>query len=183
VALPNTMSAKFSIATVLISLALASTTTSSYVDDFQYYAHRVEEVDRRDERLVRNVVDYRLPNETRPLEYEVTIQTWIHEPRFDFIGQVLVKVMAEEASSTVTLHYRRTNIESAVLYTADGATALSDIDGFRLDSEREFIEVTARQPLIKGTIYLLDIRYNGILREDNVGFYRSSYTDENGDKV
>jgi Peptidase M1 N-terminal domain len=178
------MSAKFSLTTTLISFALVSTITSSYVDDFQYYAHRVEEVDRHDhQRSVKNVVNYRLPNDTRPLEYEVTLQTWIHEPNFEFTGHVRVKVLAEEATNTVTLHYRRTDITSAVLYTEDGATDLSDVDGFQLDTEREFIEVTARQALIKGAIYLLDIRYNGMLREDNVGFYRSSYIDENGVKT
>jgi hypothetical protein len=34
-----------------------------------------------------------------------------------------------------------------------------------------------------GQTYILDIRFTGLLKDSLYGFYRSSYTDENGTKM
>jgi aminopeptidase N len=180
------MSAKF----LIISLIFFSLEiTQSYsTEQFQYYLHRVEEVNRfaidatKPKQQTKNDVTYRLPNDTLPLEYDLTLKTWIHESNFNFTGNVVIKLLIVEDTTTIKVHYRRTTIVSATLLTANGESILSD-DDFHLEIEEEFIVVTARQTLIKGTIYVLDINYNGVLREDNVGFYRSYYTDENGETV
>lgn len=46
----------------------------------------------------------------------------------------------------------------------------------------EQLIITLESPLAKGDDYLVEIKFAGILTNEIVGFYRSSYMDEDGNK-
>lgn len=50
------------------------------------------------------------------------------------------------------------------------------------DNETQFFETTIEQIFKKNNNYLFSVEFKGFLKDDNIGFYRSSYTDDNGDK-
>uniref|UniRef100_A0A182NDS1 Aminopeptidase n=1 Tax=Anopheles dirus TaxID=7168 RepID=A0A182NDS1_9DIPT len=134
--------------------------------------------------------NYRLPNNTSPLRYNIELTTRIHDSalgidRFKFEGKVTIqlKTINDQAlTSDVTLNYRQIDITHVKLWyiSQDGweYILLDDSDSFTTDPIKEFLTVHSPQPL-NGT-YFLELKYNGTLREDNAGLYRSSYYDQNG---
>ncbi|XP_058056487.1 aminopeptidase N-like [Anopheles bellator] len=143
--------------------------------------------------LVQTVVtegdeNYRLPNNTYPLRYNLELTTSIHNDsigsdRFKFEGKVTVQLMTEDqiVTNNITLNYRRIEIKHVKLWYEQGGAEhiiLNDNSSFTLDEQREFL--TIHSPLPLEGMYYLEIHYNGTLREDNAGFYRSSYTDDSG---
>ncbi|XP_053667806.1 aminopeptidase N-like [Anopheles marshallii] len=135
--------------------------------------------------------NYRLPNQTYPLKYNIELTTRIHDntigdSRFHFEGKVIIQLMAigdpDATTNEITVNYRQINITHVKLwYIMQNdweITILDDATSFTVDPLREFVTIHSPQPL-NGT-YFLELKYNGILREDNGGFYRSSYRDDNG---
>uniref|UniRef100_A0A182W7Y5 Aminopeptidase N n=1 Tax=Anopheles minimus TaxID=112268 RepID=A0A182W7Y5_9DIPT len=136
-------------------------------------------------------LNYRLPNQTYPLRYNIELTTRIHDAtigddRFHFEGKVTIQLMAignsDATMDEITLNYRQISITHVKLwYIVQNDwenTILDDDNSFTLDPVREFVTIHSPEPL-NGT-YFLEIKYNGTLREDNGGFYRSSYRDNNG---
>ncbi|XP_035776002.1 aminopeptidase N-like [Anopheles albimanus] len=133
--------------------------------------------------------NFRLPNDTYPIRYNVEITTRIHDDsigldRFSFEGKVTIQLMTKEKISTnrITLNYRKIDIIHVRLWYQQGGwerIIIDDNNSYTLDSRREFLHINSPQAL-EG-LYYLEITYNGTLREDNAGFYRSSYVDENGE--
>ncbi|XP_055523576.1 aminopeptidase N-like [Wyeomyia smithii] len=132
--------------------------------------------------------NYRLPNNSYPLRYDLELTTYIHEDgrsrQFRFDGSVKIEVFVkDERNSSITLHYRQITITHVKLWSFFGNgtenVLLNDNSSFQLDPVREFVTVMPPGVDLKGT-YFLEFEYNGQLREDNAGFYRSSYVDDEG---
>ncbi|XP_049530308.1 aminopeptidase N-like [Anopheles darlingi] len=133
--------------------------------------------------------NFRLPNDTYPIRYNVEITTRIHDDsigshRFSFEGKVTIQLKTKENRSTnsITLNYREIDIIHVRLWYQQGGwerIIINDNYSYTLDSRREFLHINSPQAL-EG-LYYLEITYNGTLREDNAGFYRSSYTDGDGE--
>ncbi|XP_050068660.1 aminopeptidase N-like [Anopheles maculipalpis] len=136
-------------------------------------------------------LNYRLPNQTYPLKYNIELTTRIHddtigEDRFRFEGKVTIQLIATDdhngVTDTITLNYRQIDITHVKLWNLIQNqwenVILDDSNSFTVDPVREFLTIQSPQPL-NGT-YFLEIKYNGTLREDNGGFYRSSYRNSNG---
>ncbi|XP_053681617.1 aminopeptidase N-like [Sabethes cyaneus] len=132
--------------------------------------------------------NHRLPNNSYPLRYDLELTTYVHEDgrarQFRFDGKVKIEVFVkDERNSSITLHYRQTTITHVKLWSFFGNgtenVLLDDDSSFQLDPVREFISITPTGVDLKGT-YFLELEYRGTLREDNAGFYRSSYVDDEG---
>ncbi|XP_052888377.1 aminopeptidase N-like [Anopheles moucheti] len=135
--------------------------------------------------------NYRLSNQTYPLRYNIELTTRIHDNtigdnRFHFDGKVTIQLMAtgdaDTTTNEITVNYRQINITHVKLWYImqnDWENIIiDDATSFAIDPVREFVTIHSPQPL--NGIYFLELKYNGILREDNGGFYRSSYRDYNG---
>lgn len=131
--------------------------------------------------------EYRLPKDTIPINYDIHLITNIHEGDFDFTGTVKITLKVLEETDTITIHSRQLEIEN------DYELLDKDENPFPVTleyvSKTEFLkfkleQVEGEEPkkLKKGE-YTLEINYNGTLRDDNGGFYRSSYTNEAGKEV
>lgn len=127
-------------------------------------------------------INYRLPNTTHPLSYDISLTSRVDLAQFDFSGQVKIKIAIDTDTREIVLHAKQLNVTSIRLgrYTA---SALMDLPlmAHSFDNVREFLYVkTNGSLLVAGDRLLLDITYAGSLRTDNGGFYRLSYVGNDG---
>lgn len=128
---------------------------------------------------------FRLPNNTRPIAYDIHLTTNVHLNEFPFSGQVAITLTATEATRTITLHQRRLTILSARLTrqaTPNVPIVMAAPVYVKRTEMLTFTLATAETDLMTGERYVLTIAYDGELRDDNKGFYRSSYVDASGVK-
>lgn len=126
--------------------------------------------------------DYRLPNNTIPLHYDVWLSTDIHRGETAFTGNVKIRIRAVENTAQITLHYRQITIENIVLRN-NLNNVIQDNVTFSFVEDLEFLQVNPTSSLVAGLEYVLEITYHGLLRDDNMGFYRSSYKNPQGQTV
>lgn len=123
---------------------------------------------------------YRLPNDTRPFSYTINLRTWIHEEIFLFEGFVEIVVLVSETTNRIVMHSRQLDITNF---------ELRDLSGYLLnitmsyDPIREFLVFEVSESLLGGSRFWLQITYSGTLRTDGAGFFRSSYLNDDGDRV
>lgn len=127
-------------------------------------------------------VDYRLPNDTKPIHYDIWLSTDIHRGDFAFEGRVSILIEAIANTSEIKLHYRQITITNVRLSRDTGGTIHSSAR-FELVPLTEFLVIRPTQPLRQNLKYIVEISYSGVLRSDDAGFYRSSYVNPQGETV
>ena len=125
---------------------------------------------------------YRLPNDTYPLHYDVSLKTEIHLGDFSFTGIVDIIFECITQTNLITIQERQLTIIKVDLFDVNDVVIEEDIL-FTEEADREFLLIPTRQFLTVGTQYKLKIYYSGILRQDEAGFYRSSYQNAQGQTV
>ena len=117
--------------------------------------------------------DYRLPRTVVPSHYDLEIAPDLGASRF--MGSVAIDVTVAEPTDTVVLNAVDLDIQDAVVVVGEvdhRATA-------RMDPENERLVLSVTEPLPAGPA-MVRIRYTGILSDQLRGFYRSTYTDDDG---
>ncbi|XP_031633026.1 aminopeptidase N-like [Contarinia nasturtii] len=127
-------------------------------------------------------ITYRLPNNTKPETYDITITTRIDEGLFDFDGKVAIQIVALESTNSITLHYRQLTITSQSLRKVDDNSMIA-LDDYKYDKTTELLTFPTKTQLEKDKKYILTIEYKGELRTDRAGFYRASYVDAIGQEI
>lgn len=117
---------------------------------------------------------FRLPNNTEPVSYSIRLSTDIHRGDFGFQGEVTIAIRALEATNSVTLHSRQTIIERIDLIAPNGTLVQGNVP-FTYDSEVEFLVIPVERGLAAGEELSIDISYQGFLRSELMGFFRTSY--------
>ncbi|KAJ6633455.1 Aminopeptidase N [Pseudolycoriella hygida] len=116
---------------------------------------------------------FRLPNNTRPETYDISIRTWVHQANTTFIGSVRIGIVAVESTDFITLHHEVRQLESVRVSSLDGAPV--NIGELLYDEERSFLRIPiVGSNLTQGMRYFIDIDYVGSMSAE-VGFYRYSY--------
>lgn len=124
---------------------------------------------------------FRLPNNTIPIRYHLSVMTDVHRGETAFCGTVKIRIQAVETTSEITLHHRQMTIDTINLYTNPTAPQLLENNvKFLVREEFDFLIIQPSSQLIANQIYLIEIKYHGLLRDDNKGFYRSSYQNAQG---
>lgn len=118
-------------------------------------------------------VNYRLPNNTKPEHYAISLTTNVHENNFTFEGKVIIILRALEPTRNITIHHRQLRIDK--VHLLDVGTSIPIVVHWKYDTTTEFIVITVADELKKNQLYQLVITYYGDLRDDMGGFYRSSY--------
>lgn len=126
-------------------------------------------------------ISYRLPNNTKPERYEITLVTNIDRNDFNFSGKVVIDIFVLNASSAITLHARRLRIKSINLIEKTTATKIETFP-FTYNKTTEFLTVPTQSQLQKDSKYSLTVEYEGKLRSDLFGFYHSFYINSLGEK-
>lgn len=141
---------------------------------------RIEDIDTSEDEYI----GYRLPNDTRPETYDVRLRTWVHEGYFEFTGVVNIGIITVNETDAITIHTRQLDIIQIRLMTAGPIPALISISPFTYHTTYEFLRIPINGDILPAnTRYTLEITYNGTLRTNQGGFYRSSYLNDNGERV
>ncbi|KAL5284041.1 hypothetical protein ACFFRR_006360 [Megaselia abdita] len=127
-------------------------------------------------------INYRLPNETIPIHYDVHLTTRVHSKEEDFSGVVKISINVLADTKSVVLHARELTIDSAQI--TDNAKVIPCDAVYPTENPTEFLTITPKdgQILTKGKQLVVEITYHGKLRKDNGGFYLSTYKSENGEE-
>lgn len=129
-----------------------------------------------------NERSFRLPNNTEPISYNISLSTDIHRGVFGFEGDVSINIRALEATNNITLHSRHTIIERIDLFNPNGTLYQANLF-YTYDSELEFLVIPFTRELEAGQELRIDISYNGFIRaETENGFFRNSYIDPETDQ-
>lgn len=129
-------------------------------------------------------ISYRLPIESFPEHYAVHLKTNIHEANFTFTGRVEITIAIREDTSMVVVHARQLSISEVRLWNTLNPPTVIEIHPFEYDPVTEFVTISLLDGILQsGQKFLLTIEYNGELRDDNLGFYRSSYRDADNQLV
>jgi aminopeptidase N len=127
--------------------------------------------------------DYRLPNNTKPIRYDVSLKTDVNRGETAFTGTVRIRIEAVENSNTITLHSRQLTIDTIEVFANPDTTPILVPSTSNYVDDVEFLVITASSQMVANQQYLVVITYHGLLRDDNMGFYRSSYKDQDGKTV
>jgi puromycin-sensitive aminopeptidase len=112
---------------------------------------------------------FRLPHTVRPTRYEVRLRPSLSGA--SFTGAVQIELAIDQPTDVLVLN-------------ADELTIIRcDVDGqsatWELEPETERLIITPAEKVDSGTI-VLSIEFNGVLNDKLRGFYRSTYTDDDG---
>ncbi|XP_043498883.1 putative aminopeptidase-2 [Polistes fuscatus] len=120
--------------------------------------------------------DYRLPNSMHPTSYEINLFPKLIGD-FSFRGEVKINVTVDEPTKLIVLHYGSIfNVKSSV----SAENTKLDIEDASYDNETEKYSILLKESLKKGDKIVLTLTYDSYLRNDMIGFYKSSYiTDDN----
>lgn len=126
-------------------------------------------------------LSYRLPKEVVPTSYVVHLDK--DRANFTYLGSVRIFINVVEPTNTVVVHNDGLRIigEDVNLYRATNDSSFEPIVCQYHDEERQFYIVKFEETLEPGE-YVLRIRFEGEIRDDVFGFYRSFYVENNETK-
>lgn len=177
------------VAVVLVLLAgglVQGSTVNRYRPPLPFESHAAfwENPNARSQEARDDEPNYRLPNNTSPSHYDVTLTTNVHTGNLDFKGVVVITIRVDlEETKSIVLHARQLANYSATLL--DTVTSISKRLNPGYASDTEFLTLTPEDnsELVQGRIYTVTIEYDGKLRTDNGGFYLSTYINATGQTV
>ena len=132
------------------------------------------------------MINYSLPKNLKPYSYEITIATEFDsstEPN-NFDGVVKILFVCNQKTNHIVLHHGymdiATNPPIVVKNIFDGS--LINVSASTYDEETEIFDISVSTSLQVGQNYSVLIHYTGYFESNNFGFYKSFYTDAQGNK-
>lgn len=130
------------------------------------------------------VLDYRLPKTVVPTNYEIILAPEFKND-FKFDGIVHISAYLQNSTNTITLHHGRMDINIVSVIVDNRNEKVNDtrnekINGTTYNNKTEKYEIKLDKVLKAGTNITINFEYVGKLRDDMIGFYRSSYVDPKG---
>lgn len=123
--------------------------------------------------------DIRLPRTVLPVTYDITLHPNL--TTFLFTGGVTIELQVQKPTDFLVLHSKNLNITFHDLMVSETSRKVV-INDEKHHALHEQLFFKLGEPLQKGTIYQLVLRYEGVLVDTMMGFYRSSYTTSGGEK-
>ncbi|XP_044314598.1 aminopeptidase N [Drosophila rhopaloa] len=125
--------------------------------------------------------NYRLPNDTIPSHYAVSLSTNVHTGDTVFNGTVSITLDVVVQTTKIVIHARQLENFTANIVRQGVENPVNYILTYEYEDAREFLTLSQTGLTFPAdTQWLLTISYQGHLRTDNGGFYLSTYTDEEG---
>jgi puromycin-sensitive aminopeptidase len=122
----------------------------------------------------RSTNPYRLPTHIVPSAYVIELTPDIEAATFD--GHVHVTLAVNEPSTTIQLNGAELEIDRVAITGADGLVRDATVS---YDESYEVITLTASSELPSGPSEL-SIHFRGVLNDQLIGFYKSTYVDDAG---
>ena len=120
---------------------------------------------------------YRLPTHIQPTRYALTLTPDLDS--FTFTGEETISLQVSEPSANVAVNAIELDILEVSIALNDGTTLQSQ--NIALDEEMETATFDFGRTIPAGSATLY-IRFNGTLNDQLRGFYRSQYTDPDGNQ-
>jgi aminopeptidase N len=128
-------------------------------------------------------ITYRLPNDSFPLSYDLHLRTDIDQGIADFQGRVKIHIKMRNSTNEIVLHYKQINITNIELRDPETLATERTALTFYYIQSHDFLVIDLGVIKNAGVEIILDIEYIGKLRDDQEGFYRGSYKNENNEDV
>lgn len=123
---------------------------------------------------------FRLPKEVIPIHYDLFMHPKLKEKTFS--GKVTILIDVLDDRSTIALHQKDLNITSAKLKT-DGLEEDYEIEISSISDPSKYeIFVISTKNELKPGLYYLSLEFDGSLQNKIVGFYSSTYQNEETNK-
>jgi len=97
---------------------------------------------------------------------------------YTFIGQVEILIYVNSITPNVTLNAKDMQIKSVAI-TEMKTQKEQPVDSYELDNDAEILYIYAENNLLAYRRYQVKIVFQGLLRTDMTGFYRSMYKENN----
>ncbi|XP_034485827.1 aminopeptidase N [Drosophila innubila] len=128
------------------------------------------------------VQDVRLPRSIQPLKYNISLVPQM-EGNFSFTGTVQIRVRVLEDCYNITMHTEDLNItrnDVAVYRVVSKDKDEWETNSLRIHKQylvaaKQFFVIQLYDKLLRGSEYVVNIRFTGIIKDYLQGFYRSSY--------
>ena len=133
-------------------------------------------------------IDYRLPKNLIPYNYDVSIKAQLDTLEgnsFPYDGEVTISFSCIENTNSLIFHINKLLINNATLSVKSITdSSFTEIKGFGWtnDYKRQFFVANLAQEFKANHNYSVFMQFIGYLTDDNAGFYRSSYLDNNQQK-
>ena len=121
--------------------------------------------------------EWKLPTNVRPTLYTLTLEPDLDE--FTFIGSETIAIEVDEPTSAIMMNSAEIAVQSATLTLTDGSDLSPESIVF--DEEKEMVSFNFAETIPVGSVELA-IEFTGELNDKLRGFYRSSYTDVDGNQ-
>ncbi|XP_025986454.1 glutamyl aminopeptidase [Solenopsis invicta] len=129
-----------------------------------------------------NTVNYRLPDNVVPIHYDIKLIPHIEEDDFTFDGKTHVIIEICRATQNISLHTNDLTINETATSLLSSDVVTHTPTAHNYDGETEILTLQFDDELSPG-IYDLNIQFVGILNNNLNGFFRSSYINEEKEKV
>lgn len=143
---------------LLFNYALSACPVNEYANDIRNKAN----------------VNYRLPNDTIPLHYDLTLETDLD----NFNGSVIITILIIEDTNKITLHTQNLDVID-VIVTNENFDEIR-VEEIEINEALNFFIIHLAENLVENQKYYINFRqFRGKLGRDNDGFYLALY-EENG---
>ncbi|XP_013408526.1 uncharacterized protein LOC106172388 isoform X2 [Lingula anatina] len=122
--------------------------------------------------------DVRLPSTLHPVYYKLDLKPDIYgnDPEhFNFSGSVEITIFCNESTLQIKLHSNKLTIPENDVKLMDENGVRLDISNTEMDTENQFFILNLPHVLEKGKNYTLKMKFEGPLKDDLTGLYRSQY--------
>lgn len=113
---------------------------------------------------------YRLPSNVIPQSYELNLIPYLSGD-FRFTGDVKIKVLIAEETRNILLHSHKLDIHSVKV--SQGSQVIKS--SYLLMPLTQMLNISLEATLSPESISFIAIKFEGVLNDDLVGFYRSKY--------
>lgn len=122
--------------------------------------------------------NFRLPNTTIPLHYNIWLTTHIDSGDSSFSGELTILVEVLEETPEIVVHAHDLAVTNVYLFDENMEIIEYNLEGSQHEA-LDFYVATPKKPLVKGKRYNVFLSYIGnVARNDGKGFFRSNYEDE-----
>lgn len=113
---------------------------------------------------------FRLPNDVIPILYSLKMVPNLFG-NFDFIGEVNIDLKVEIPTTKVVLNCYQLNISSVEIFRNKRKLETN----YTVSSTDQIVIIHTKQKMFRSNDIRLNVTFNGILNDEMIGFYRSSY--------
>ncbi|KAJ8681953.1 hypothetical protein QAD02_017745 [Eretmocerus hayati] len=123
--------------------------------------------------------EFRLPDSLIPESYDIKYNS-ISLEDFKYSGSVRIRIKVIKETREIVLHKGQINTTvSSVFQTYPKSEALQVVTSNYNITTQKF-SIVMSKPLVVSSVINVNLGFDGILRDDNIGFYRSSYFEKDG---